>query len=1005
MHLCRSPRIRDGRAGGPADIFVGRVFRPLLRLQIMSLELSSVRPGRSASFVVFALAALVACSGPAPEQLIASGQARLDRGEINAAAIDARSVLKDHPESAAGRLLLARALMAQGDLAAAEIEMQRAEKFGTPTADLALHLARLWLAQSRPELVLRRFGVASDPPGGAASAAGAGSKRQEAELLTLVAQAQNEMGNADAARALLQRALAREPAHLSALVLQIRLMAEAGDPLAAASQAEALTKAHPGAAEAWQLLGELLARGTGREPVATAAYRKALQLEPTRREAHAGLVLLLLRQRDLAGARVQVSEMRKAAPGLPLVDYLEGLVALLGGDLPLARDRSQHLLKVAEPQPQVLLLAGMVQARLAHPTQAESLLAAAVAAAPTWTLPRRELAALLLQQGRAERVLATLEPVLRARSAAALEQADRVDHGEEADLWLLAGQAQVRLANFRAAEAAFARARKLRPADPVLRTASAKLDIALGRSETGLRELQAVALVDAGGIGADLAMVSTLMQRGERGSALEALAAAAAKKPALPLLPYLRGRIAEEAAAPGTPRKAAARQADRALARIDARRAYEHALRLDPRFRPAVDALAALDLAEGQPDAARRRYESLLKLEPNSASALLAMGELALRSGARVAEVGSWIDRSVRADPRDAINWRAAIDLQRRLGDPAATLSRAQTAHATLPDDGDLMQALADAQQFAGESAQSLATLNRLVKVRPLSGEAQLRLALAHGLNGQMDAARAPLARALELAPDAPGVLRAAIRLALADQQPQRARALAEDVQKRLPRESLGWQLEAEVETALGQGAAAAAAYRTAHERQGSPESAIHLHRSLLATDAAAAAAFVQRRIAAAPDDALFLAHLAEVAVRAGRVAEAEERYRQALEHQPDHVLVLNNLADLLTRRRDPEALVLAQRAVRLQPQLPAVLDTLAAAHAAARQTELAVQVQSRAVELQPREPMLRLRLAQHLVAHGKKDKAVEELRHLAQTLGPSPLRDEAEALLRKVGG
>ncbi|MFO1267747.1 MAG: tetratricopeptide repeat protein [Rubrivivax sp.] len=224
--------------------------------------------------------------------------------------------------------------------------------------------------------------------------------------------------------------------------------------------------------------------------------------------------------------------------------------------------------------------------------------------------------------------------------------------------------------------------------------------------------------------------------------------------------------------------------------------------------------------------------------------------------------------------------------------------------------------------------------------------------------------------------------------------------------QQRDPKQPLGWLFEGEIETALGHPAAAAAAYRKAHERSNTSDSAVRLHTSLVAADAAAAAAFARQHLAAAPGDAHFVTHLAQVAAAQGRLAEAEARYRQALKLQPDHVVALNNLAELLNARRDREALALAKHAAKVAPHLAAVLDTLATAHAVAGESKQAAEVQMRAVELRPREPLLRLNLARYLIAQGDKKKAAMELRWVAQAISPtSPLRREVDALLRQADG
>ncbi|MBP7948583.1 MAG: ASPIC/UnbV domain-containing protein [Verrucomicrobiales bacterium] len=86
--------------------------------------------------------------------------------------------------------------------------------------------------------------------------------------------------------------------------------------------------------------------------------------------------------------------------------------------------------------------------------------------------------------------------------------------------------------------------------------------------------------------------------------------------------------------------------------------------------------------------------------------------------------------------------------------------------------------------------------------------------------------------------------------------------------------------------------------------------------------------------------------------------AAAVAAYEAALEKAPDSAAVLNNLAGLLVTTRDPavrnpvRALALAQRAVTLTAgKSAAMLDTLAAAHAAAGDFKSAAATEARAIE------------------------------------------------------
>lgn len=911
---------------------------------------------------------LAGCFGPGADELLQTARSALDREEYASAGIAARNLLKDQPESAAARFVLGRALYAAGDLDGAAIELERAQRFGHPEAELLPALAALRLAQKRPLEVVEAH-AAKTLPDAAASA----------RLRVLVAQAWRDLNRPDDAARAAAEALAMAPASPEALVMAARVQADRGETDAALQAAAALVGRAADHAPAWVLQGDLLA---ARDPAAAAAaYRRALSLRPRLPEAHFGLVRALIAQPDLAAATEQVATMRRVLPRLPSVDYMDALVTFLKGEHARAAEMADEIIKRSQDDPAVMLLAGMAQARLGGGARAESLLASAVSLAPGWVQPRIELAA--QQVGAApQRALETLQPLLARDDA-------------DARAFSLAGQAHARLGDFRAADAAFARAQALQPGAPGVRAQAAKSLIARGEVESGLRELQAAADADREGTAADLALVAAHVRRGDRTSALRVLDAAVAKRPDDALPHYLRGRVLADQAGP---------RGDRS----GARRAYEQALAKDGTLRLAVDALAALDIEAGDFAAARQRYEAYLKRQPKSGLAMTALAEITLRAGGRAAEVRGWLDRAVQTDPLDAWNWIAAVDLQQRLGDPAATLTRAQAANVALPDHPALMLTLARAQLATGEANQAAATLRRLVQIRPQLGEGHLWLATAYGLAGNNAAARQPMARALALEPDDPAVLRGNIALALAERQGAQALAVAQGVQQRRPTSALGWQLEAEVQGALGQRDAAVAAWRRAYAQPDAPpQVAAALHRTLLAggpEGQAAARQFETRHLAARPRDAYFLTYLAEMAQAAGDAALAERHYRRALAIQGDDPLLMNNLASLLTERQPAEALALAERAVRLAPGQPALLDTLAAAQAKSRQFDRALQNQLLAIEFAPGEPLLRLHLARIYVAQGDKDKARTELRRLSSSGVPAPLREQAESLLRQVG-
>ena len=115
----------------------------------------------------------------------------------------------------------------------------------------------------------------------------------------------------------------------------------------------------------------------------------------------------------------------------------------------------------------------------------------------------------------------------------------------------------------------------------------------------------------------------------------------------------------------------------------------------------------------------------------------------------------------------------------------------------------------------------------------------------------------------------------------------------------------------------------------------------------------------LERAILLAPEEVDFYASQAALLGQLGRESEAAAVYREALRRGDRSPEVLNNLAWLLAEARDPglrspqEAVRLAREAAELtQNADPSVLDTLAAAHAAAGQREAAIEAARRALAL-----------------------------------------------------
>jgi putative PEP-CTERM system TPR-repeat lipoprotein len=552
------------------------------------------------------------------------------------------------------------------------------------------------------------------------------------------------------------------------------------------------------------------------------------------------------------------------------------------------------------------------------------------------------------------------------------------------------GVLHARNGDFRAADEALTRAAKRKPNDPRIRAAVGRTMLARGLVEPGLRELHAAAQLDTGSVDHDTEIIMFHMRRNEPEAALKVAAEMARKQPKSATPDQVRGRIRQ------------------AMGDIDgATKAYESAVAKDPRYFPATSSLAEIDIAAQRLGAARKRYEAYLQLEPRSSQAMVALAVLTRRSGAARDEASKWIDKALAASPNDSRIWRQAIEFHQRDGDNLAALSLAQKANAVIPDNAEVLRLLASAQLAAGDKRQAISALEDVVRLQPTSVDAHIILGLTQLSLGNVTAARSAIDSAAKLAPEWPPVLRARVTLALAgDKDLAKARAIAAKQQTANPKQALGWQLEGEIESGQHNWPAAIAAFQQAMAKGSSSTIAKQLHDAMMrAEQQDEAAALAQRWLASHPSDLEFLTYLAHRAMKQKDFAAASEHLRAALKVRPNDAVLLNNLAMTELELQHPDALETAQRAVKLAPHHPAILDTLAQALSTYSTLDKAIETQALAVELAPQSSTLRLRLARYYIEANRKQEAREQLRLLTHSGTPRADRDAAEKLLAQLPG
>ena len=928
-----------------------------LRLPLLR---SALLPGLLAGLLMIA-----GCGGPSEEKLLASARERQAKGELDAAKLEAKSALQANPQSGSGRLLLGKLLLASGDPAGAEAELQRALELGQPEQAVLPALAEAMVMLQKGRQLLTQYGKVN-----------LSEALADAEFKTQLALAEASDGNLPGARDLQRKALLGLPGFAPALLLGARLSSADGDQAGALQQVEDLLTQQAKLSDAWLLKAELLLRlDPGKRSEAQAAYQQALAIKPDLVAAHHAIILMHMAKPDVAAATQQFALMQKAAPKHPLTMFLDAMLAEQKGDLQRAHELTQLLLRAAPDNLQLLMLAGQVELKLNAVAQARELFGKAAQLAPKAAAPRYQLAQVHLRSGQIDKAIAVLKPLVDANPP-------------DAKAVTLTAQAQLMAGDTKAADASFAKAAKLAPADSRLRTTIALSQLGKGQDATALAELQAIASADKGNT-ADLALITAKVRANDFTGAAKAIDSLAAKMPGDPLPDQLRGRIALQRNDPAA-----------------ARRHFEKAVATSPDFMPALAGLATLDLSEKQPAAARTRFEAVLARNPKHAGAMLALAEIGARSGAKPAETTDWLDKAVKADPADPTSRLLLIDQLIAINQPKPALAAAQAALAALPDNVEVLDRIGRIQMALGDAQQAISAFNKLSQLAPKSPQPQLRLADAYTLAKNSQGVAAAVRKAVEIAPKSLPVQQAQATLALSEGKPAQALAAARAIQAQRPDEAVGYIVEGDVELRQKNWDGAATVLRKALGKKQPGDAAQRLHSVLTAgkkpAEAEQVASDWRKRN---PTDMAFVQYLGDAALAAGNAAGAEALYRQVLEAQPANMLALNNLAYAMALMKKPGSVAMAEKALASNPEAPALLDTLAFTLAAEGQLPRAIEVQTKVVASAPQAAQFRLQLAKLHLQAGDKPSARTELATLAKLGSAFAHQAEVADLLKSAGG
>lgn len=824
--------------------------------------------------------------------LIEEARRYQQKGENKAAIIELKNVLQETPGNASARLLLGQVYLDSGDPLSAEKELRKAQSLGLPAMTVLPSLGKALLMSGQFDKVLEDIRI--DPHA---------SVSDQADILGVRGDTFLALGDLRQAGMLYARMLTLRPGSAVALRGQSRIAATQRQPDAMALVDQAL-RLHPGDIDSLRLRGDLL-RTQGKNADARGAYLEILKLRPENVAAHVDLANLSIQAGDFAAAKNELEAARQTAPGNLQLIQAQALLDFRQGRHKAALESLQQILRTTPEHMPAILLSGAVHLALGSTELARQDLQRFLDANPGHVYASKMMANVAIKQDRPEIAAALLVPLLAANP-------------DDAELLALAGEAQMHLRHYAEASTYFDKASALEPKLASLRTALALSHLGTGDSVRAIGELEQAAALggkggDAAAMDANVMLVMAYLRAGDTDKALVAVRTIEKKQPDNPLVYNLAGGVL--------------------MARHDmagARSSFDQALRLSPLYMPALENLMRLDLGENKPAQAKRRLMDALAKDDKNTALMSALARLAISQG-DTATATAWLERAAKANPNVPEPVILLGNFYLHTGKKQKALQLGQQLQSVYPNNGDALALLAQAQLDTGNTVAALDTYQKLSLLQPASVPVLMRVSELQIALQDRETALQNVRRALAIQP---GLLAAQVMqtgLLLGSGQYKAAMNVARAVQQQHPELAAGFKLEGDVLIAQKMPVPALVAYEHAYRIGQTGAALINIHQALLQAGQTQAAndridAWLQKN----SDDTGVRLYLASCQLAAKEYKKAIFHLENILQHQPDNVVALNDLAWSYQQVHDARALATAERACKLNCDDATVLDTLA---------------------------------------------------------------------------
>ncbi len=909
------------------------------------------------ALIISLLAVLGGCAKPTEEEYLNRAKAALTEDDLDTAVINLKNALSLNKANGEARWLLGTTYLAQEDGASAEKELRRAKELGVSEQSLLLPLAQAYYIQRKFKNVIKL------KPSKTITSADI-----RAQLLVLQGRSQLALADPVAAQDVFGRAWKIAPQHIEVMTGMAALKASQENYDEARQLLSSVQASDPTYAPAWRQLAEL-EQQQGNFEAALAAHTQTIALEPNNSPDLVQRALVYIQLARLDDAKNDLAQARKSGKQFPLMDFAEGVIAVLEDRNEAAKKSLQIVLNNIPDYLPATFYLGLASYKNGEIEQARELLTRYYKQNPDSASVNRLLGGIYLTLGDTD------------TAKAHLLRAVRINPDDVESIKMLGQLALTKGAPTEAIE--YFRQVIAKEAGKAENYFNLGYSYSVARQADAARHayLQATEL-DPELFAAEVGIIGDYVNNGEFDLALDYTHQLQKKWPdktdPLSLESAVHLALGD---------------------RQSARDVLERALKLVPGDPSSSHNLASLALQESDFNRAQQLYQGALEHNPRDVTTIMRLAKVQLVSG-NEADAVALVKKALDIEP-ESLEVSATLATyylkQDQLEQARAVIAGVAEKHA---DEPGLLEIQAKIALASGQHQNAKELLSQLIKQQPRSAEAYFLLAKANAKLATGDTVIANLQRTLTLDPEHFEAKLALARIYSTNAAFEQSDAILDslaDVYSAHPQVLYLTGLKALRE---GKAAAAYKLFIEAQKTEPQGEYAVSMsvaqfHMQKVDEGLATLKSWLKDH----PDDMAVQYHLANSLLLLNRNDDAKTELRRALRIQPNHTAALNNLAWLIREESPSEAENLVNKALDLAPDLPQALHTLAVIKLNAKQPQQALDLLTRAAAVNKDDPMVQFRLGVTLQRLDRKTEADELFKRLlaSKTL-PDNIRQEIQA-------